>query len=88
MCQPFIYGGCQGNYKNFETTEVCLTVFQPPGEPSDRHRKSNGGDRTLGVKGELGVKVCEDADTDAGDYVNMGVGDAENKRNEIPVTEC
>ena len=39
----------------------------------------------LGVKGE---GVGEDADGDAGDYVNMGVGDDENKRNEIPVTEC
>ena len=57
----------------------CVKWFFNPLE------KSNGGGRMLGVKGE---GVGEDADSDAGDYVNMGVGDDENKRNEIPVTEC
>ena len=75
MCEPFTYGGYQGNYKNFETTELCLMVFQSASETSDRHRKSNGGDRMLGVKGE---GIGEDADGDAGVYVNMGVGGDEN----------
>lgn len=60
---------------------MCLMVFQPAGEPSDRHRKSNGGDRMLGVKGQ---GVGEDAGGDAGDDVNMEVSDDENKGNEIP----
>ena len=75
MCEPFTYGGYQGNYKNFETTELCLMVFQSASETSDRHRKSNGGDRMLGVKGE---GIGEDSDGDAGVYVNMGVGGDEN----------
>ena len=61
MCEPFTYGGYQGNYKNFETTELCLMVFQSASETSDRHRKSNGGDRMLGVKGQ---GVGEDAGGD------------------------
>uniref|UniRef100_A0A8C6FQ99 BPTI/Kunitz inhibitor domain-containing protein n=1 Tax=Moschus moschiferus TaxID=68415 RepID=A0A8C6FQ99_MOSMO len=31
-CEPFTYGGCQGNDNNFETTEMCLRICQPPGE--------------------------------------------------------
>ena len=75
MCEPFTYGGCQGNDNNFDTTEMCLRICQPPGESSDRPRKRNGGDRMLGVKGE---GIGEDADGDAGVYVNMGVGGDEN----------
>ena len=55
-------------------------VFQPAGEPSDRHRKSNGGDRMLGVKGE---GIGEDADGDAG---VMLIWELVMMR--IPVTEC
>lgn len=80
-CEPFTYGGCQGNDNNFETTEMCLRICQPPGESSDRPRKRNGGDRMLGVKGQ---GVGEDAGGDAGDDVNMEVSDDENKGNEIP----
>uniref|UniRef100_A0A9L0IWM8 BPTI/Kunitz inhibitor domain-containing protein n=1 Tax=Equus asinus TaxID=9793 RepID=A0A9L0IWM8_EQUAS len=29
-CEHFIYGGCQGNANNFETTEICLWVCKPP----------------------------------------------------------
>ncbi|DAA22959.1 TPA: tissue factor pathway inhibitor-like [Bos taurus] len=29
-CEPFTYGGCQGNDNNFETTEMCLRICQPP----------------------------------------------------------
>lgn len=41
----------------------------------DTGRGVIGGDRMLGVKGE---GIGEDADGDAGVYVNMGVGDDEN----------
>lgn len=60
-CEPFTYGGCQGNDNNFETTEMCFRICQPPGESSDRPRKRNGGDRILGVKGQ---GVGEDAGGD------------------------
>ncbi|KAG5201919.1 hypothetical protein MJG53_012052 [Ovis ammon polii x Ovis aries] len=30
-CEPFTYGGCQGNDNNFETTEMCFRICQPPG---------------------------------------------------------
>ncbi|XP_006077699.2 kunitz-type protease inhibitor 3 isoform X1 [Bubalus kerabau] len=39
-CEPFSYGGCQGNDNNFETTEMCLRICQPPGlrrSTWDRH---------------------------------------------------
>ena len=84
-CEPFTYGGCQGNDNNFETTEMCLRICKAPGESSDRPRKRNGGDRMLGVKGQ---GVGEDAGGDAGDDVNMGVSDDDNKGNEIPVTDA
>ncbi|XP_067564360.1 early lactation protein-like isoform X2 [Pseudorca crassidens] len=29
-CEPFTYGGCQGNANNFETTEICVRVCKPP----------------------------------------------------------
>nr|AAA72813.1 trypsin inhibitor [synthetic construct] len=29
-CEPFTYGGCQGNNNNFETTEMCLRICEPP----------------------------------------------------------
>ncbi|XP_057559990.1 colostrum trypsin inhibitor-like [Hippopotamus amphibius kiboko] len=29
-CEPFTYGGCQGNANNFETIEICLRVCKPP----------------------------------------------------------
>uniref|UniRef100_A0A8C9CGY6 BPTI/Kunitz inhibitor domain-containing protein n=1 Tax=Phocoena sinus TaxID=42100 RepID=A0A8C9CGY6_PHOSS len=47
-CEPFTYGGCQGNANNFETTEICVRVCKPPGESSDGNR-SNGGDSMLGM---------------------------------------
>ncbi|XP_036758050.2 colostrum trypsin inhibitor-like [Manis pentadactyla] len=28
-CEQFIYGGCQGNANNFETTELCVRVCRP-----------------------------------------------------------
>ena len=84
-CEPFTYGGCQGNDNNFETTEMCLRICKAPGESYDRPRKRNGGDRMLGVKGQGGG---EDAGGDAGDDVNMGVSDDDNKGNEIPVTDA
>ncbi|XP_025854492.1 kunitz-type protease inhibitor 3 isoform X1 [Vulpes vulpes] len=37
-CEHFIYGGCQGNANNFETTEICLSICKPPGESSFRNR--------------------------------------------------
>uniref|UniRef100_A0A8C0DMP6 BPTI/Kunitz inhibitor domain-containing protein n=1 Tax=Balaenoptera musculus TaxID=9771 RepID=A0A8C0DMP6_BALMU len=48
-CEPFTYGGCQGNANNFETTETCLKVCKLPGESSDGNRRSNGGDSMLGM---------------------------------------
>lgn len=29
-CEPFVFGGCQGNYNNFETMEECKNVCVEP----------------------------------------------------------
>uniref|UniRef100_A0A8D0PCR2 BPTI/Kunitz inhibitor domain-containing protein n=1 Tax=Sus scrofa TaxID=9823 RepID=A0A8D0PCR2_PIG len=29
-CELFMYGGCQGNANNFETTAICQRVCNPP----------------------------------------------------------
>ncbi|XP_070328794.1 colostrum trypsin inhibitor [Odocoileus virginianus] len=36
-CEPFTYGGCQGNDNNFETTEMCLRICKAP-ETKDKSR--------------------------------------------------
>ncbi|KAB0381963.1 hypothetical protein FD755_003880 [Muntiacus reevesi] len=34
-CEPFTYGGCQGNDNNFETTEMCLRICKAPGSQTE-----------------------------------------------------
>ncbi|KAK2509432.1 hypothetical protein MC885_012162 [Smutsia gigantea] len=40
-CEQFIYGGCQGNDNNFETTEICLRVCRSLVNSLKRNGTSN-----------------------------------------------
>ncbi|KAM7535079.1 hypothetical protein Aperf_G00000094537 [Anoplocephala perfoliata] len=43
-CQPFTYGGCQGNANNFETEEECKRRCESSGSTSSSGRRDQSGD--------------------------------------------